>query len=503
MDWSIDGQNPDFLAATRMATLSPRVVSQILEKLPLRPGMRVLDVGCGSGEYVFRLGQQVEGVTFVGLEYDPAFVQFANLRAQGKLDGPYELLNLSNTYAFVQGDGLDLPFEDFSFDAVISHTYLTAIPDYVAALGEMCRVCKPGGIVSSVTVLGDDFGGVGRVQLMPWMMNPDDAAFSAKVEALAKSSDAGMNLTAGIPPKKVPVTFAWIGLEEVTALPLGQYFCLSDAETAPWDYERYVQLLYAMELRKIDQLRAIPESEGGLTPQEWQAYEQMAADRRDDLMRMQGNNHEWDWFASAALLVCGRVPDCGMAEVAEVLSDETLPARSLREAVQSTGVAIDENYKQLGPGRCCYVELRAAERPVVARYGFTPSLALEEALCGLLVAPFQAGAFSASEDLAQKLELEAACMQAEQGLGALLADGAEVTSVDDRAFMVPSVWETVAEAVQMGRTVRFFEGPSVEGLNVVVAEMSAPKGAVRALAAHPEFGTAVRRAVSRVFAALD
>lgn len=504
MDWSVDGQNPDFLAATRMATLSPRVVSQILERLELRPGMRVLDVGCGSGEYVFRLGQQVEGVTFVGLEYDPAFVRFANMRAQGQLEGPYEPLNPANTYAFVQGDGLALPFEDMAFDAVISHTYLTAIPDYVAALGEMCRVCKPGGQVSSVTVLGDDFGGVGRVQLMPWMMAPADAALSAKVEALAKSADAGMNLTAGIPPKKVPVTFAWIGLEQVSALPLGQYFCLSDAATTPWDYERYVELLYAMELRKIDQLRQIPEIDGGLTAGEWESYQDLATRRREELLAMQGANREWDWFASAALLVCGRVPECGMVEVAEVLSDETLPARSLREVVASTGAQFDECYRQLGPGRCCYVELRAAESPIVGKYGFTPSLALEEALCALLAPPFKDGKFMASEDLAQKLEAELLCADVEERLhGLLLGDAGLKPLSDERAYVVPSVYETVAEAVQMGHTVRFFYSDLAPDMSVVVAEMTGERGPVRAMAAHPEFGVAVRRALSRAFAGLS
>lgn len=504
MDWSVDGQNPDFLAATRMATLSPRVVSQILERLDLRPGMRVLDVGSGSGEYVFRLGQQVNGVTFVGLEYDAAFVQFANRRAQGQMEGPYEPLNPANTYAFVQGDGLDLPFEDMTFDAVISHTYLTAIPDYVAALGEMCRVCRPGGQVSSVTVLGDDFSGVGRVQLMPWMMAPEDSALSAKVEALAKRTDAGMNLTAGIPPKKVPVTFAWIGLEEVSALPLGQYFCLSDAATTPWEYEQYVQLLYAMELRKIDQLSRVPVCDGGLTAGEWDSYHQIVARRRDELLEMQGCNYEWDWFASAAVLVCGRVPECGMVEVAEVLSDETLPARSLREVVASAGVRFDEVYRQLGPGRCCYTELRAAEGPVVGKYGFTPSLALEEALCALLAPAFKEGRFLASEDLAQKLEVELACMEAESALCAEgVVETCNVALPDECVYVVPSVYETVAEAVQMGHTVRFFEGQHLDGMSVVVAELDGAQSSARSLAAHPEFSVAVRRALSRVFSALS
>lgn len=117
--WSVDGQTPEFLAVTRAVSLSDAIIGQIVPSLQLFAGARVLDVGCGSGEYCIRLGSQTQGVSYTGLEYDSGFIAFAQRRAAGQVGYPFERPNPANSYAFLQGDGLDLPFEDSSFDAVV------------------------------------------------------------------------------------------------------------------------------------------------------------------------------------------------------------------------------------------------------------------------------------------------------------------------------------------------------------------------------------------------
>ena len=182
MNWSTDGQTPEFLAATRMASLDNAIIASILERIELEPGMRVLDVGSGSGEYCFRLGSAVKGVDFVGLEYDANFVDFAIDRAKGDVGYPFEVPNQANSYQFVCGDGLCLPFDDGEFDAVVSHTYLTAVPDWACALAEMCRVCKPGGTVSSITSMTDNFYGTGTIELFGGLVDPASASLLRTVE---------------------------------------------------------------------------------------------------------------------------------------------------------------------------------------------------------------------------------------------------------------------------------------------------------------------------------
>lgn len=339
-----------------MATLSPRVVSTILDCIHLEPGMRVLDVGCGSGEYVFRLGHQVKGVDFVGLEYDGDFVDLANKRAAGEDDPLYEPVDPNNTYTFLQGDGLHLPFPDGAFDAVISHTYLTAISDYQGALAEMIRVCKPGGQVSSVTNLNSNFGGTGGFKLFPPVVDSSMSALVTKIDAL-KRSMSYIDMGSGVPTHKVQRLFAHLCLDEVAAMPLGQYFCLSDAATTPEDYKRYVELLYRIECNDVARMRKTPACCEQTTEEEWETYLAFAEMRKDYLLSMQGTNQEWTWFGGAALLVWGTVPQEGLTHLCATIAAERKEADKCRQEALARGLVVNERLVQAGPGRVCRVQL--------------------------------------------------------------------------------------------------------------------------------------------------
>ena len=305
MEWSVDGQTPEFLAATRMVTLRDSVIRSIMPLLHLEPGARVLDVGCGSGEYVFRLGAHVRGVDFTGVEYDGNFVEFATRRAAGEVPYPFEQPAPGNSYRFVQADGLDLPFEDGAFDAVVSHTYLTAVAQWPLALSEMCRVCKSGGTVSSVTSMTNDFYGTGVVGLFAETTGAEDAALLQRVRAAQAVANTGVDLVAGIEPRLVPAAFAHVGLEQVACVPLGHYFCLSDARTTPQDYRRYIDLLRAAEEAEYARLQANPDTAHMLTEGEWCSYRELIDARYQQLLDEQGDNWEWNWFGTSSLFVCG------------------------------------------------------------------------------------------------------------------------------------------------------------------------------------------------------
>lgn len=339
-----------------MATLSPRVVSTILDCIHLEPGMHVLDVGCGSGEYTFRLGHQVKGIDFVGLEYDGDFVDLANKRAAGEDDPLYEPVDPNNTYTFLQGDGLHLPFPDGAFDAVISHTYLTAISDYQGALAEMIRVCKPGGQVSSVTNLNSNFGGTGGFKLFPPVVDSSMSALVTKIDAL-KRSMSYIDMGSGVPTHKVQRLFAHLCLDEVAAMPLGQYFCLSDAATTPEDYKRYVELLYRIECNDVARMRKTPACCEQTTEEEWETYLAFAEMRKDYLLSMQGTNQEWTWFGGAALLVWGTVPQEGLTHLCATIAAEREEADKCRQEALAQGLVVNERLVQAGPGRVCRVQL--------------------------------------------------------------------------------------------------------------------------------------------------
>lgn len=103
----------------------------------LRPGMRLLDVGCGPGSITLGLAEAVAPGEVVGVDLRPEPLQGARAEAARR--------GISNV-RFELGSAYELPFEDGSFDAAFAHVVLMHLRDPVAALAEMRRVLKPGGL---------------------------------------------------------------------------------------------------------------------------------------------------------------------------------------------------------------------------------------------------------------------------------------------------------------------------------------------------------------------
>lgn len=308
MDWSIEGQTAEYLAVTRMVSLDDDVLDCVVPRIEIRDGMSVLDVGCGSGEYCFRLGSRVSGASFTGLDNSPRFVNFARQRARGNVGYPFEVPAPGNEYRFVCGDGCSLPFADAAFDAVVSHTYLTAVPDWGSALSEMRRVCKPGGTVSSITSLTDDFYGTGLLWLFEGCAVELDRELLDRIGRAKDAAFGAMDITAGIAPRDVPAAFAQAGLDRVRCAPIGQYFCLSDASLNGERYRRHVDLLRAVEEEQVSRLRSSPRAKEMLCEDDLPRYEKLVERRHNELVEALGANTEWNWYGNAALLVCGDVP---------------------------------------------------------------------------------------------------------------------------------------------------------------------------------------------------
>ncbi len=112
----------------------------------LKPGMRMLDIGCGPGTISVGLAGAVDPGEFFGVDMDASQVDLASKAAR---EGGH-----SNA-RFRVADALDLPFPDDHFDVVHCHAVLMHIPDTRAALAEVTRVLRTGGILGAREYIGD------------------------------------------------------------------------------------------------------------------------------------------------------------------------------------------------------------------------------------------------------------------------------------------------------------------------------------------------------------
>ena len=105
----------------------------------LQRGQSLLDVGCGPGTVTIDLALRLAPGEVVGLDNAQQVLDVAQTSAVER--------GVENV-RFEQGDAYELPFDDATFDVVHAHQLLQHLTDPVAALREMKRVARPGGLVA-------------------------------------------------------------------------------------------------------------------------------------------------------------------------------------------------------------------------------------------------------------------------------------------------------------------------------------------------------------------
>jgi SAM-dependent methyltransferase len=255
-------------------------------------------VGCGTG-YFTRMLAEYSAARVTGIDIDTDFIQTANRIKEEK-----QIKNLT----FCEGDACRLPFEDNRFDTVVSHTFFHSVPDPVAAIQEMKRVCKPFGIIGTLSPL--DFT---HFPADPGHY-PAECTWYERLRALEEKKMAMYEQLAPVsdyinklPPIQLPYFFHKAGLMNVSVYPVGQAVSLSNHALPEEEKAEYIRLMYRAETAKLDSFMRLTENVF-FTTEDYRDYMDVFKQHTDYLLASNGENGIWEIRGGCFMAVAGTVP---------------------------------------------------------------------------------------------------------------------------------------------------------------------------------------------------
>ncbi len=133
----------------------PRAFWDLDRFLNGRPVGRALDVGCGTGDLAMLAARRFPSANVVATDFTAAMLAKADRRTRGQPGRP--------RVSFARATALRLPFPDATFDLVTNAFVARNLSDLSAALREMHRVLRPGGVLLTLEItepVGSAFGAI-------------------------------------------------------------------------------------------------------------------------------------------------------------------------------------------------------------------------------------------------------------------------------------------------------------------------------------------------------
>lgn len=188
---------------------------EILRKHHMRPGLKVADICCGIGDFALLLRKEFQPESIVAVDHSRPFLQYATQVAK-----EFGLSDIEYQY----GDAANLFLPDNSFDFVTSRLALQVFNQPEQIIGELKRICKPGG----------------RVYLSNEMMTLNyayprtDSVTWTYAQIVKLCSSLGIDMTFG---PKVRALLIDMGFEDV----LVEQISVTNVNTAAEDFARVIE----------------------------------------------------------------------------------------------------------------------------------------------------------------------------------------------------------------------------------------------------------------------
>ena len=212
------------------------------DRLSLKPGMQVLDVGCGVGGPMGNLARHY-GAGFTGINNNAYQVERARVHTR----------DVRSLCRFILGDYMQVPEGDGSYDAAFAIESLPHAPDKTAAFREILRVLRPGGCFAGYEwCLTDDFdpGNPEHLRIKKTIMAGSglpDIASMPEIGAAARNAGFELLEARDLAPESDPETPWYHALQ-------GRDLSLMSIPRTPAG-----RALVNLTLRVAERLRAVPE----------------------------------------------------------------------------------------------------------------------------------------------------------------------------------------------------------------------------------------------------
>ncbi len=159
------------LVETRKFIWHDDTLVNIAAWLGLKPGMSIVDVGCGLGYLSYIFGRFFkQGGRYIGIDINTKLVKDAKNAARNSTKGRVPF--------FISGDAYALPFKNSCVDCVMCQTLFIQVKDPKLVLSEMIRIVKPGGIIACI-----------EPDNLSWRTFSSMPAFTIEEEAFLKKCD--------------------------------------------------------------------------------------------------------------------------------------------------------------------------------------------------------------------------------------------------------------------------------------------------------------------------